>query len=524
MIDFNLNDVFFTVAAGLVALVGIYIPLHLFNRAWLKWLMDLLFSSSFMSLITLITFGFTFGMFIENLSDDLTDPVSTWFEGENGTRLAVLLENDGTLTDLGRSLYDNGQLQRHGLNDNPNTSSVISQLYYTAKNIVYKHPNYFDELQLIQKRIDFSRAMVLMSGIVVLSGIPCVVGFLVKTKWPQGRSSKVVFLPYVICIVACISSAKNFVHEEKEFNKRVFGYYSTMMDTVDDHVRLDDSTKFGLPLSGITRWKSHYLVVADNKGYRFPRLFNLEVDTERVRVYPAIVKWSSEYVPTDIESICAFNDRDIWILESGPFSDEVAGVKKQGQLINLRFSDDAGIQFEQIGNYKLPDGVVNIEGMHCWEGQNGARHFIVAERKGKSPHQLQLWEVLMTRNGRARIREVNEFAIPELSGLPEISDTKTVRWVSGLAGQRKDTDCRVIWATGAIEDGDDFSSFVYRLGEIDSRARTPRFRSFEPHRVCRLMPVDKYEGIEATGHPGEFIVVADNESRGGLVSIFRGCR
>ncbi len=526
MIEFNLNDVFFTVAAGLVALVGIYIPLHVFNKPWLDWIVVHFFSSSVMGVITVITFGFAFGMFIENVSDDFTDPVSAYFEGENGTRRVVLFEDDGTLTGLGRSLYDNGQLQQHGLYNNPDTSSVISQLYYTAKNTVYQHPNHFEELQLIQKRIDFSRAMVLMSALVFLSGIPCFVIYLIKTQWPNGRPPIVVFLPYLICILACISSANNFVHEEKEFNKRAFGYYSTMMDTSDEHSRLDDSTKFKLPLSGITKWRSHYLVVSDDKEYRFPRLFNLEIDTERIRIYPAIVKWSSDYVPTDIESICVSSDRDVWILESGPFEDKITGVSKNGQLINLRFANDPGIQFEQVGNYKLPGEVINIEGMHCWEDQNGPPRFVVAERGGNVPSQLQLWEVL-TRKGKYRlgkIKKLNQFEIPELSNLPEISDTENVRWVSGLAGQRKGKSYQVIWATGAIEDGENFSSFVYRLGEIDTSTRKAQFRSFKLDRVCRLMSSDKYEGIEATGNPGEFIIVADNENRGGLVSIFRGCQ
>ena len=526
MIEFSLNDVFFTVAAGLVALVAIYIPLHLFNKTWLDWIIEHFFSSSFMGLITVITFGFSFGMFIENMSDDYTDPVSYWFEGENGTRRSVLFKNDGLLTDLGRSLYDNGQLQRHGLYNNPDTSSVISQLYYTAKNTVYQHSNYFEELQLIQKRIDFSRAMVLMSALaVILSGIPCVIIYSIKTQSSNERSSKVVFSPYLICILACISSSRNFVHEEKEFNKRVFGYFSTMMDTSNELGRLNDSTKFRLPLSGITKWKSHYLVVSDNKEYRFPRLFNLEVDTKRIRIYPAIVKWAGEYIPTDIESVCVAGDRNAWILESGPFEDKITGVSKRGQLVNLRFANDPGIQFKQVATYKLPREVMNIEGMHCWEDQDGTPRFVVAERGGKFPSQLQLWTVVKGKNKDrfGKIKQLDQFEIPEPINLPQISDVQDIRWVSGLAGQSGSNGNQVIWATGAIEDGENFASFVYRLGEIDTSVRKAQFRSFNPNTVCRLMSVDKYEGIEATGNPGEFIVVADNEQGGGLVSIFRGC-
>ena len=530
MIEFSLNDVFFTLAAGLVALVAIYIPLHLFNKPWLDWIIEHFFPSSFMGLITVITFGFSFGLFIENVSDDWTDPVSYWFEGENGTRRSVLFKNDGTLTHLGRSLYDNGQLQGHGLNNNTDTSSVISRLYYTAKNTVYQHPNHFEELQLIQKRIDFSRAMVLMSALVILSGIPCLVVCLIRTQsrdvGSRERFPKIVFLPYLICILACISSARNFVHEEKEFNKRAFGYFSTMMNTSNELGRLDDPTKFTLPLSGIAKWKSHYLVVSDNKDYLFPRLFNLEVDTGRIRIYPATIKWADEYIPTDIESVCVAGDRDVWILESGPFEDKITGVSKRGQLINLRFTNDPGIQFEQVATYKLPREVINIEGMHCWEDQDGKARFVVAERGGKGPSQLQIWSV-MKRNEKDRlgkIKKLDQFEIPELKDLPEISDVQDVRWVSGLAGQREGNGNQVIWATGAIEDGENFASFVYRLGEIDTYVRKAQFRSFKLNRVCRLMFADKYEGIEVTGNPGEFIVVADNENRGGLVSIFRGCQ
>ena len=543
MLDISLNEAVYTVAAGSLFLAGIAAILYIFHLRWFSQLHTTLSNSSswtrWLSLVAAVILSFLSGIAAENISDVLSDDLQLYPFGESMVRTATLFSGDGTLKALGRELYDNGSLQEHKLDYSTDQDAVVASLYYRAKNTVYRHENYFAELSLIQARIDFARSLTFISLIIVIAAIlkgasstigdptaddPTTDDIARRAKKVLQRAMPVGLFCMAYAVVGGVGLS-SFVSEEQKFNERVFGYYSTLQDreTSDQQRVSEDSPKWPVPLSGIVKWDDdHYVVVSDEKTNTRPRIYNLEIDLGSQRIYPAVVKWGklNSYKPTDIESICSTPDA-FWILESGHYPvpgdpEPLNGAGRSGRLIKLVRSEQRGIQLAYVRHYKLPADVDNIEGMHCWLGEDKRPLFLVAERGGSVQAKLRVWRIVDN-----KIFEQKQYDVPILETLAEMSPTGDARWISGLTGQPRSERELTLWATGAVEEESTLASVIYRVGVV---ATTDNNVSVTfSLALCAEMPDDKFEGVTMSGNPGEFVMVSDNEVRGGGVSVLGDC-
>lgn len=114
----------------------------------------------------------------------------------------------------------------------------ILKLYYQAKNRAYDRENYYDEMKRIQSRLDFSRSISMIAFVYFVVG--AVVGLVLlipaarnssPAKQQQFRFRAPIRIPgvLVILLLTSFSALWAFSRESDEFNKRAFGYYSSML-------------------------------------------------------------------------------------------------------------------------------------------------------------------------------------------------------------------------------------------------------------------------------------------------------
>ncbi|KQW46723.1 MULTISPECIES: hypothetical protein [unclassified Roseateles] len=106
---------------------------------------------------------------------------------------------------------------------------AIANLYYFAKNKVYGDKNYYDEMRRIQARMEFSRSIALVSFFyLIVSIFVGAVVFCCRRNVPLkaiGRRTGT-----ALAALFCIHAAAVWAYEREadEFNKRAFGYFSSM--------------------------------------------------------------------------------------------------------------------------------------------------------------------------------------------------------------------------------------------------------------------------------------------------------
>lgn len=116
---------------------------------------------------------------------------------------------------------------------------AIEKLFYYAKNRVYADPNYYDELRKIQSRQEFARSLTVISSTYLVFAV-LIGGFQLlwfgsttkrrrqhEDRWEELRRR----VPRVvgILLIVCLFSQWTFDSESDEFNKRIFGYFSSML-------------------------------------------------------------------------------------------------------------------------------------------------------------------------------------------------------------------------------------------------------------------------------------------------------
>lgn len=134
------------------------------------------------------------------------------------------------------------------------------RIYYNAKNKVYTEDNYFKELMDIQHRVDFIRSLALSSRLLLVATL--IIYLILRLKltnstlvnkvkrlFPvsqdqtgeaddhdKGRSKPLnrIIVPFIILMVFIIFTCYTYKHEKKEFNKRVFGYYLSLVKSEKD--------------------------------------------------------------------------------------------------------------------------------------------------------------------------------------------------------------------------------------------------------------------------------------------------
>ena len=151
----------------------------------------------------------------------------------------------------------NPQLFQEVQLDKQVSNNVAKTFYYNAKSITYKDESYYNELKKIQMRIDFSRSLIAVSGLVMLLFIAGLGRTLFKLRrsWlPErwlSKSKDAQEMPpatlndqsnstqnngrkfqkrrmlefALILVVIFVAANFAYISEEMEFDKRVYGYY-----------------------------------------------------------------------------------------------------------------------------------------------------------------------------------------------------------------------------------------------------------------------------------------------------------
>ncbi len=117
-------------------------------------------------------------------------------------------------------------------------ADAINQIYYDAKNRVYKENTYFTELQEIEKRVNFARSLTFLCLIysfiflvfVVLCFLPLKVKF-ISTAWAK---RKFIVLIFGIYVLGTFLARASFRSETFNYNLRVFGYYISLISHNND--------------------------------------------------------------------------------------------------------------------------------------------------------------------------------------------------------------------------------------------------------------------------------------------------
>jgi hypothetical protein len=107
----------------------------------------------------------------------------------------------------------------------------IAAVFYFAKNRVFMIDNYYDELRRLHSRLEFSRTIAIIS---LGAAAVCTIGLLVAAfqrftlKRPYRPLLRGLALAGALITLYVLSTAA-YLHESVEYNKRVFGYYDSMI-------------------------------------------------------------------------------------------------------------------------------------------------------------------------------------------------------------------------------------------------------------------------------------------------------
>jgi hypothetical protein len=113
----------------------------------------------------------------------------------------------------------------------------VQRLYFFAKNTVYSHPEYYDEMRRIQSRQEFSRALALISLlyfiIALVMLVPLAGLWLLRLRTGLSlRASYKLYLkvPFVFVTLFLVFMFSMYAYERESdaFNRRAFGYFSSI--------------------------------------------------------------------------------------------------------------------------------------------------------------------------------------------------------------------------------------------------------------------------------------------------------
>jgi hypothetical protein len=135
---------------------------------------------------------------------------------------------------------------------------AVDALYYIAKNWSYSQSNYFEELQAVQRRIDFLRSLYLilawLGPLVLIGGI---IGTFKRCSWLPVRDASLITL---LIMVLGLGSWYGWGRAEINYNERAWGYFLTSKDLTPSNQagasqsrrdRLDDfATRFCQEVAG----------------------------------------------------------------------------------------------------------------------------------------------------------------------------------------------------------------------------------------------------------------------------------
>ncbi len=191
-----------------------------------------------------LAIAFIVGLLLENVSSYIADEFNliTPLPGEKELRVKVFVDSkldhqyrnsEEMMALLAKiSLPKNEEdLIKNGMQGHPLSLLSINTVYYTGKNLVYRNDNYFKELSHYQTRINFARSFTLASLLLLAITLASLFSFLIRTMHKKAFTH--VCLLSVAFAVLYILGRYAYTSEEIEFNKRVFGYFLSIIQTQD---------------------------------------------------------------------------------------------------------------------------------------------------------------------------------------------------------------------------------------------------------------------------------------------------
>jgi hypothetical protein len=126
-------------------------------------------------------------------------------------------------TDVESFIHDIADFKKKKRDDAVGFANAI---FYEAKNWAYGRASYFDELQSIQRRIDFARSFffVISSGLLAFL-LFTVIGFLCQWKKQGVRVLCRAAVMAVAAILLCLIVSDGYANASRNFNERALGYY-----------------------------------------------------------------------------------------------------------------------------------------------------------------------------------------------------------------------------------------------------------------------------------------------------------
>lgn len=113
----------------------------------------------------------------------------------------------------------------------------VRRLWYNAKNRVYREHEYYEEIERMESRLDFSRTITVVSLLAVFASVAFIfIGEIVALLNRRGREiplakswRRASWLRTLIFLLIYCCATIAYTRESLEINKRVFGYYSSML-------------------------------------------------------------------------------------------------------------------------------------------------------------------------------------------------------------------------------------------------------------------------------------------------------
>ena len=466
----------------------------------------------------IVLIALSLGIIAENLSDDFTDkfPLSNFVGEEKGMRTKLLFDKDGSLTSFGVQLHRANVLNTFGYDKHNDLDKIANDIYYFAKNTVYKHETYFNELRDIQIRISFTRSFALISLFLVLLFIFSLFRILIIQKIERvnksGNKSVNQIISEGFSLIAFLilagASLSSYAKEEKQFNLRVYGYFYTLISSNDEEFQSIISKMVPPPISGLTTLKSDKEENSEKKENRYAvvdkkisyghRVFRVGLDRGEIYYEPLPVQWNDKYrVPADLEGICS-DESSLWVVEGSKWRNN------NPRLLELKQTED--YTWELAKSIELPSELTDIEGLECKRDDSNNLWFLLGQR-GNKQEMTELHRYKLEKKGKDDFELIQKKPSYPITS-PLQSPLEGVRHISDLAIINK-----TLVISSARDNGDygPFESVVFSVGCINDDMSLQG--KIEPiNWLDEQVDEIKVEGITDGWKPDTLLVGADNEN------------
>ena len=270
--DLDLKNLGQTIAAGGFAIYSVVLLIRLYHPKWEPPLFRFSQASlNIQEIVVALALIFAMGIIVESMSKNISSGRDPWLE----ERFDIILQSDKELRvrslfkvyELSKSraqvikssmlqeifrletppetirlhlerlistlnagtIDDKGVITIDGKDNVKAFTDSVNQVYYYSKNSVYQTSTYFDELNEIESRIDFTRSLTLLCVIFFvtyllfggLSFIPQVKKYF---KFTLKRNLTITGISFLF-FLGVIFSGMAYRLESTNYNLRVFGYY-----------------------------------------------------------------------------------------------------------------------------------------------------------------------------------------------------------------------------------------------------------------------------------------------------------